>query len=87
MCALLRQNPRLACGHSVILDHKTLEKSFGWVFFYAPQAYLTSNNPADLVPGTAPIIVNLKGKVTQLNSSINPTKAIADYERDWKGIQ
>src|SRR5665213_3579560 len=39
----------------VILEDKTLERDFGWVFFYSPRQYLETRNPSYLVPGAGPL--------------------------------
>lgn len=41
----------------VILDSETVEKSFGWIFFYQSGRYLESGNFSDTLAGNAPIIV------------------------------
>lgn len=41
----------------VILDSETVEKSFGWIFFYQSGRYLKSGNISDMLAGNAPIVV------------------------------
>jgi hypothetical protein len=41
-----------------ILDSATLERAFGWVFFYQSREYLESGNPSHLLAGNAPLIVS-----------------------------
>ncbi|MES2670561.1 MAG: YrhB domain-containing protein [Pseudomonadota bacterium] len=42
----------------VVLTSDTLEKSFGWVFFYQSRVYIQSEDPSDALVGNAPVIVN-----------------------------
>jgi hypothetical protein len=47
-----------------LLQTATLEKSFGWIFFYQSKSYLQSREPRDAVVGNAPIVVaKLDGRV------------------------
>jgi hypothetical protein len=68
----------------VILDDKTEEHPFGWVFFYVPRRYLETRNPNDLVPGNGPLVVERDGRTTFLPTSVPPPVAIAEYERGWR---
>jgi immunity protein 35 of polymorphic toxin system len=40
-----------------IVDSATLEKSYGWIFFYQSKRYLESGNFSDLLVGNAPIVI------------------------------
>jgi len=42
----------------VIIDEATIEKDFGWVFFYQSKNYLETNNFSYQLLGNAPYIVN-----------------------------
>jgi len=42
----------------VVVDENTIEKSWGWVFFYESSLYLESKNISDALAGNAPLIVN-----------------------------
>ena len=47
--------------HSVdcaILEEDTIEKSWGWVFFYQSKAFIKTGDFLELLAGNAPIIVN-----------------------------
>jgi hypothetical protein len=66
----------------VILEKKTVEKPFGWVFFYEPKAAAT--NPGAVVPGAGPLVVHrADGTTTFLSSSVPPHVAIEEYEKVW----
>jgi hypothetical protein len=69
----------------VIDEAKTLQKEFGWVFFYSPRAYLKSHDPKDLVPGSGPLVVERAGgATTYLSSSVPPEQALEEFEKEWR---
>ena len=65
----------------VLLSDRTRTEPYGWVFFYAPSAYLKSGDPGDLVPGVGPIVVERNGKLIHLGSSVPPDVAIREFGR------
>lgn len=66
----------------VILPEETIERPFGWIFFYVPLRFQQSGNPSDLVPGAGPLVVyRSSGRTEYLSSSVPPEKAIAEVER------
>lgn len=65
----------------VVLEKKTVEKPFGWVFFYEPKAAAT--DPMAAVPGAGPLVVHRDGTTTFLSSSVPPNVAIEEYEKAW----
>lgn len=57
-----------------ILDSQTLERSYGWVFFYQSRHYIETGDPTYLLAGNAPLIVDrLTGKVTETGTA-HPTE-------------
>ena len=42
----------------VVLESETIEKPWGWVFFYQSKAHLDSGDCRDALGGNAPYIVN-----------------------------
>ena len=57
-----------------ILDSETLERSYGWVFFYQSRRYLETKDPSELLAGNAPLIVDrLTGKITETGTA-HPTE-------------
>jgi hypothetical protein len=44
--------------HPVILDEETIERDFGWVFFYDSSEHIETGDFGDALAGNAPIIVN-----------------------------
>ena len=66
----------------VILEKETVEKPFGWVFFYEPRAAAT--DPSAVIPGAGPLVVHRHdGSTTFLSTSVPPEQAIAEYEKVW----
>ena len=65
----------------VILDEETIEKEFGWVFFYQSSRYLESGNAIDMLFGNAPIIVNKHDGTIQVAGIAQP---IEEYLRDYE---
>ncbi|MDX2241943.1 MAG: YrhB domain-containing protein [Leptolyngbyaceae cyanobacterium bins.302] len=45
-------------GHPVLLDEATIERNFGWVFFYDSSKHIETGELRDAIAGNAPIIVN-----------------------------
>jgi Immunity protein 35 len=69
----------------VILEDKTVEKDFGWVFFYTTKKYLESHNSRDLLPGNSPLVVErADGSTHFLSTSLPPNRAIEEFESSWR---
>ena len=69
----------------VIQEEKTIQRSFGWIFFPTTRKYLETGNPAFLVPGVGPLVIERdSGRAIFLTTSVSPDKAIAEYERRWR---
>ena len=45
-------------GDCVVLERLTIERPFGWVFFYNAREYLEAGNELAALAGNAPYIVN-----------------------------
>lgn len=69
----------------VIVDDQTVEKPFGWVFFYAPKKYVETKDIKYLRPGDGPLVVPREdGKPFFVTTSVPPSMAIAELERRWR---
>jgi len=65
----------------VVLENETIEKPWGWVFFYQSKAYLESGDFRDMVGGNAPYIVNrLTGAITETGTAHDIERYINEYE-------
>ncbi len=72
----------------VIVDARTVERPFGWVFFYEPRKSRAAGGPSAAVPGAGPLVVLKEGGGTAfLSTSVPPDRAIAEYEKTWRRRQ
>jgi hypothetical protein len=66
----------------VVLEDRTLEKDYGWIFQFTTRRYLETSDPGAMVPGTGPLVVEREGGAPVfLATSVCPEKAIEEYER------
>jgi len=71
-----QDKPKLA----VVEDH-TLEREWGWVFFYNSINYLESGNLTDALVGNAPYIVNkTTGEILATGTAYEIEYYIEEYE-------
>lgn len=67
-----------------VVEDATLEKHFGWIFFYNTKRYIETKEIIYHLAGNAPIFVN---KVTGTLTSIGTNKPlrvqIEEFERDY----
>lgn len=74
-------------GHHdfVIVENQTVERPFGWVFFYSPRQYVLTGDRDYLIPGAAPLIVHrADGSIEHLGTSMPPARSIEIYEKHWQ---
>jgi len=65
----------------VILDELTIEKEWGWVFFYNTEEYAKSGDIMDTLLGNAPYIVNRKaGELIETGTAYEIEDYIKEYE-------
>jgi hypothetical protein len=66
-----------------IIDNETIEKEYGWVFFYQTEAYLKTGDIGDRLVGNAPYIVNkYTGEVIETGTAYPVEDYIAEYEQE-----
>ena len=66
-----------------IIDDETIEKEYGWVFFYQTKEYLKTGNIIDALVGNAPYIVNkYTGELIETGTADPIEQYIAEYESD-----
>ena|SRR5438309_510488 len=63
-----------------ILEDQTIEKPYGWIFFYQSKRYLDTKAITDMLVGNGPILVEKSGKAILLPSAIPPDEALRRYE-------
>ena len=56
----------------VLLDHQTMERDFGWVFFYDSEAHLRSGAIRDAVAGNAPFVVMRATGEVRVTDTVHP---------------
>ena len=65
----------------VVLENKTIEKDWGWVFFYQSKIYIESGNFLDMLGGNAPYIVDrFSGEITETGTAQDIEHYINEYE-------
>ena len=65
----------------LILDENTIEKDWGWVFFYQSSEYLKSGNISDCLAGNAPYIINrYTGEIIETGTARSIDYYIEEYE-------
>ena len=65
----------------IILKDETIEKYWGWVFFYQSKTYLKSKDFRDMLVGNAPIIVDKNsGQLTYTGTEHDIQYYINEYE-------
>jgi hypothetical protein len=64
----------------VYLEH-TIERPFGWMFFWSSDLYAKTRDPAYLVGGNSPFIVDrYTGAVVSTGTALPPEHYIQEYE-------
>jgi hypothetical protein len=65
----------------VIVDSATVERSFGWVFFYESRQYLETGEFMHRLVGNAPLIVNrITGDIVSTGTAHPTEYYLAEYE-------
>jgi immunity protein 35 of polymorphic toxin system len=67
----------------VVIDESTMERDWGWVFFYTSEQYLKTRDIRYALAGNAPYIVNrYTGEVRTTGTAQSIEHYIAEYERE-----
>lgn len=65
----------------VLIDDSTIEKPWGWVFFYQYKRFVDAKNMVQQIAANAPFLVNRNtGKVTKTGTAYDLTKYLQVYE-------
>src|SRR5262245_60833190 len=65
----------------VIIPDETIEKDYGWVFFYTSKRYLETGNTLDRPIGGGPVLVEkADGSARFLGTGYTVRVALAEYE-------
>ncbi|MBV9773515.1 MAG: hypothetical protein JO040_06170 [Gemmatimonadetes bacterium] len=66
----------------VILDRLTIEKPYGWVFFYDSARYLETGSISDALAGNAPVLVTAdRGEVHVIGTAHSVEHYLQAFER------
>ena len=66
--------------YAILLD-ETIEKEWGWVFFYQSKAFVESGDFSEMLSGNTPIIVNRhSGELFYTGSAFEIGHYIEEYE-------
>ena len=69
-------------GGGAIVPEHTIEKSYGWIFFYNSRRYLETGNFLEALGGNGPLVVErTDGRINTLSSGKAPEVSIAEFER------
>jgi hypothetical protein len=72
----------------VVQNELTVERDFGWVFFYTPRRYIETQDPESIILGAGPLIVlRQDGSMQLISTSVSPTQAIEIFDEQWKKAQ
>lgn len=65
----------------VIVDENTIEKDYGWVFFYTSRRYVETGDISEMVVGNGPIVVEkADGSITRLGTARPVEHYLREYE-------
>src|SRR5437870_2541560 len=68
----------------IINEKCTIEKPFGWVFFYNSKRYLETGENSYRLAGNGPVIVNkYEASVEFFGTNRPPEEILAEYERKF----
>ena len=57
-----------------LIDSETIEKPFGWVFFYNSKKYLETQSFSDMIVGNAPILISRKDGAMHETGTAEPVE-------------
>ena len=71
----------------VILDNETIEKKWGWVFFYNTEDYFKTGDFYEALVGNAPYIVNrYTGELSETGTAYDIEEYIKEYESKLESV-
>lgn len=72
---------------TIIFGDATIEKSWGWIFFYNNERYYRTRDPSDAHVGGGPLFFNREtGDVRSFDSGCNLEDEIYDYEMELASL-
>jgi hypothetical protein len=79
----LSENWNLPDAYLVIVDSLTIERDFGWVFFYDSSKHLATGALSDALAGNAPVIVNKHDGSLHRDGKTH-RRIYSELRKDWK---
>jgi hypothetical protein len=65
----------------IVVDEATIEKDYGWVFFYTSRRFIETGDICYVVAGNGPILVDRQnGTLIQLGTALPVEEYIEQYE-------
>ena len=84
----LDEYPPLVDDQRVLLLDKTIEKPYGWIFFYNSKKAIETGNVIYRLAGNGPVIVNKIAGSIEFFGSLPPIDVILDtYEKNLSHTQ
>jgi hypothetical protein len=77
------EKTRDECSHidCAVLESETIERPWGWVFFYESKKFIEAGNFREMLGGNSPIMVNRNtGELTFTGTAYDMEHYIKDYE-------
>jgi Immunity protein 35 len=68
----------------VMFDQHTIEREFGWVFFYDSKRHIETGNISDAIAGNAPLIVTKDGHVHSTGTAHPVEHYLREFEQRFK---
>lgn len=66
----------------VLVDDSTIERDFGWVFFYDSRRHIQSGNIRDALAGNAPVVVTrVDGRVHETGTALPLHYYLREFDR------
>jgi len=77
----LRSREAVAGFELVLLDDWTLERAFGWVFFYDSKRHVETGDFRDAIVGNAPIVITkIDGQVHETGTAFPIEHYLSKFE-------
>ena len=68
-------------GEAIVLDDLTMDRPYGWVFFYQARRFVETRDPMQQLGGNAPIIINRFTHELRCTGTDRPVEHyLAEYE-------
>jgi len=81
--AYVKDREREAGCELVLVDASTIERSFGWVFFYDSRRHVQTGDFRDALVGNAPILVTkADGKIHVTGTALPLEEYLKSYEAE-----